>query len=96
MHELLRGTCGNVEDLQDMRREIPRWHFGFACSQQSTELYRFVEGACVSFGPQRVDACLDLWDHRHVLFLRMIWIPAIPCKAHHTPVVPDGEASCGC
>ena len=37
-HEVLRGTCRNVEDIQDMRIEIPRWHFGFELSQQSTKL----------------------------------------------------------
>jgi hypothetical protein len=47
LHEALRGACGNVEDIQDMRIEIPRRHFGLEGGQQSTELHRLVEGACV-------------------------------------------------
>ena len=40
LHKLLRGVYGNVEDIQDMRVEIPGRHFGFECSQQLTELHR--------------------------------------------------------
>src|SRR5882724_41962 len=40
LHEPLRGACGNVEDIQDMRIEIPGRHFGFECSQQSTKFHR--------------------------------------------------------
>ena len=70
LHELLRGVCRNVEDIPDMRIEIPRRHFGFERSQQSTKFHRFVEGACVLLGPQYVDAFLDLWDRGHVFPLR--------------------------
>jgi hypothetical protein len=41
-HELLRGVCGNVEDIEDMRVEIPRGHFGVEVGQQSAELLRVI------------------------------------------------------
>jgi hypothetical protein len=96
LHELLRGACGNVEDIQDMPIEIPRRHFGFERSQQSAKFHRFVEGACVPLGSQRVDAFPNLGDRGHVFSLPMIWISAMPSHAHHTPVLPDGQASSGC
>ena len=49
LHELLRGARRHVEDIQDMLLEIPRRHFGFERSQQSTERYVCCRGSLRSY-----------------------------------------------
>jgi hypothetical protein len=58
VHELLGGACGNMEDLQDIRIEIPRWHFGFECSQQLTNFHRTMQGPPYARAPRWAS---ELW-----------------------------------